>query len=104
MNAPPPTGRQRAASFVHQKIGRRKVPVMTVNAGDGDVATRHARRGQGASASERTRGMTVNGGATAANRSRKPSGPAMRSVRERGAVRGGDRRTVAGGAGDRRSP
>ena len=33
-----PDRRQRAARFVHQKIGRRKVPVVAVAAGDGDVA------------------------------------------------------------------
>ena len=30
-------GRYRAACFVHQKIGRRKIPVVAVAAGDGDV-------------------------------------------------------------------
>ena len=30
-------GRERAARFVHQKIGRCKVPIMAVAAGKGDV-------------------------------------------------------------------
>ena len=43
-----PDGRQRAASFVHQKVSRRKVPIMAVAAGDGDVehALRHTRQTQ----------------------------------------------------------
>ena len=34
---PTPEGRYRAARFVHQKISRRKVPVVAVAAGDGDI-------------------------------------------------------------------
>jgi hypothetical protein len=34
-----PDGRQYATRFVHQKISRRKVPVVAVAAGDGDVTS-----------------------------------------------------------------
>ena len=45
---PTPDGRYRSASFVHQKISRRKVPVVAVDAGNGDVvsALRNASKSQ----------------------------------------------------------
>ena len=74
--------RQRAARFVHQKIGRRKVPVVTVAAGDGGVdgALRDPGKPQRQRVNPRHDRDTA--GRMAASFSRKFFGPAMRDAAE----------------------
>ncbi len=73
-----PERRQCAARFVHQKISRRKVPIVAVAAGKGDVEGSLRDAGE----AERQRSHSRHGGEwrhEAASRSKRLRGPAMRA-------------------------
>ena len=80
MTLPPPTGRQHATGFVHQKIGSRKVPVVTVGTCDCDVAIAVARPEPIAAPASEHAASSRSEGFRAVKRSTSLRGPATREL------------------------
>ena len=93
--------RQRAAGFVHQKVSRRKVPVVAVGSGEGAVDARRSRRAPAATPARERAAPFRCAGSIAASASRRRFAPAEFRARQVIAGARPDRRTIERRAGAR---